>query len=148
MTIAVANPDMTSYEIARFPGERLMAYYLGLCAIVIVALSPLLRRLYIARFWIHGRGTVIRLDGGLSQSEGVWVWTPIIEYHVAGQRFSSRVSYWQRFNAKSKYAVGDEVEILYNPRKPSRFILDSWINSIFFTIFISVLIATRLLDAR
>src|SRR5262249_55182406 len=49
-----------------------------------------------------------------------WVWTPVIEYYVAGQRFSSQFSYWQRINAKSKYSVGDEVRILYSPRNPSR----------------------------
>jgi Protein of unknown function (DUF3592) len=59
---------------------------------------------------------------------GGWVWTPVIEYRVVGQRFSSQFSYWQRIsiNAKSKYAVGDQVEILYSSRDPSRFILDNW----------------------
>ena len=41
-----------------------MGDFIGLCAIVIVALSPLLRRFYIDRFWVHGRGTVIRLEVG------------------------------------------------------------------------------------
>ena len=49
----------------------------------------------------------------------------MIEYQAASQPFSSRVSYWQLLNAKPKYAVGDEVEILYSPRNPSRFILNS-----------------------
>jgi len=45
-----------------------------------------------------------------------------------GRPGCSRFSYWQRIstNAKSKYAVGDQVEILYSSRNPSRFILDSW----------------------
>jgi hypothetical protein len=76
--------------------------------------------------------------------EGAWVWTPIIEYHAAGQRFSSPVSYWQRLNAKSKYSVGDKIEILYNPRNPSRFILDSWMEHIVLTIIISALITARI----
>jgi hypothetical protein len=123
-----------------------MGDFIGLCAIVIVALSPLLQRLYIQRFWIRGRGTVIRLEGGMNtnpDAAGGWVWTPVIEYYVAGQRFSSQFSYWQRINAKSKYSVGDEVGILYSPRNPSRFIVDSWdswINYIVITIFI-VLVA-------
>jgi len=50
----------------------------------------------------------------------------VIAYDAAGQRFSSRFSYWQSFNAKSKYTVGDQVKILYSPRNPSRFVLDSW----------------------
>ena len=107
-----------------------MANAIILCAMAIVALSPLLRRLYIERFWIRGRGTVIGLEGGINTSSdtggGTWVWTPRIEYHVGGQRFTSRLSYWQSLNARSKYAVGDEVDILYSPRNPSRFILDSW----------------------
>jgi hypothetical protein len=45
---------------------------------------------------------------------------------AGGQRFSSRFSYWQLLNAKPKYAVGDQVEILYSSRTPSRFVLDSW----------------------
>ncbi len=107
-----------------------MADFITLCAIVIVVLSPLWRRLYIERFWIAGRGTVIRLEGGINTNPGrgggTSVWTPVIEYHAASQRFSSQFSYWQSFNARSKYAVGDEVEILYNPRNPSRFVLHTW----------------------
>jgi len=104
--------------------------FITLCAIGIVALSPVLRRLYIERFWIHGRGTVIRLEGGINTNPGpgggTWVWSPVIAYDAAGQQFSSRFSYWQSFNAKSKYTVGDQVKILYSPRNPSRFVLDSW----------------------
>ena len=128
-----------------------MGYLIGLCAIMMVALSPLLRRLYIEHFWIPARGTVIRLNGEFStnpDAPGGWVWTPVIEYHAAGQRFSSRVSYWQRLNAKAKYSVGDQVEILYDPRKPSRFMLDSWVKHIVFTIVISTFIAVSILDAR
>ncbi len=118
-----------------------MADFIILCAVVIVVLSPLWRRLYIERFWVAGRGTVIRLAGAINTNPGrgggTWVWTPVIEYHAAGQRFSSQFSYWQSFNARSKYAVGDQVEILYNPRNPSRFLLhtwDSWITYIVLTI--------------
>jgi hypothetical protein len=108
-----------------------------------------LRRLYIERFWAHGRGTVIRLEGGINTNPGpgggTSVWTPVIEYHAAGERLSSRFSYWQSFNARSKYAVGDEVDILYSPRNPSRFILDSWdswISYIIITIFIAIAISS------
>jgi hypothetical protein len=127
-----------------------MGDFIGLCAIVIVALSPLLRRFYIERFWIHSRGTVIRLEAEIPTYSGVrtWIRTPIIEYDAAGQRFSSRVSYWQRLSAKPKYSVGEQMEILYDPRKPSRFILDSWMEHIVITIIISAVIAQRLLDAR
>jgi len=52
-----------------------------LTALVIVALSPLLRRFYIERFWTHGRGTVIRLEGGINTNPGpgggTWVWSPL-----------------------------------------------------------------------
>jgi hypothetical protein len=112
-----------------FRDERLVADFIVLSAIVIVVLWPLLLRLYIQRFWIRGRGTVIRLEGGINTNPGAggaWAWPPVIEYQAAGERFSSRFSYWQRFNAKPKYAVGDEVEILYSPRNPSRFILNGW----------------------
>ena len=102
-----------------------MGDFIGLCVIVVLALSPLLRRFYIDRFWIHGRGTVIRMDLVINDNEErAWVWTPTIEYQAAGQQFSSRVfPFRHRLNAKSKYSVGDEVDILYDPRDPSHVIL-------------------------
>jgi hypothetical protein len=130
--------------------EGFVADFITLCAIVIVAASPLLRRLYMERFWQRGRGTVIRLEGGISTNPGpgggTWVWTPVIEYYAAGQRFSSRFSYWQSFNAKSKYAVGDQIDILYNPRDPARSILHSWDSWISY-IIISILIGSAIFSA-
>lgn len=79
--------------------------FIGLCAIVIVVLSPLLQRFYIERFWTHGRGTVIRLEGGISTdpgARGAWVWTPAIEYHADGRRLTSRISDWQRFQRQTE----------------------------------------------
>lgn len=129
--------------------EKLVADFITLCAIVIVALLPVLQRVYIERFWIHGRGTVIRLEGGINTNPGAggaWVWTPVIEYYAAGKRFSSQFSYWQRFSAKSKYKVGDEVEILYSPRNPSRFELDAW-DSWVEHILITVLFGSAIMSA-
>jgi hypothetical protein len=127
-----------------------VADVITLTALVIVALSPLLRRFYIERFWTHGRGTVIRLEGGISTNPGpgggTWVWSPVIAYNAAGQRFSSRFSYWQSFNAKSKYAVGDEVDILYSPRDPSRFVLDSW-NSWITYLVLTIIISSVMVSA-
>lgn len=129
-----------------------MGNVIAYCAIVFVALSPLLWRFYMDRFWVHGRGTVIRLDGSINFNPGpgggTWVWAPIIEYQAGEQRLSSKISYWQRFNAKSKYAVGDAVDILYDPRNPSRVTLDSWTTYIFLTIFISGLMISMLSHAR
>jgi hypothetical protein len=127
-----------------------VADVITLTALVIVALSPLLRRFYIERFWTHGRGTVIRLEGGISTNPGpgggTWVWSPVIAYNAAGQRLSSRFSYWQSFNAKSKYAVGDEVDILYSPRDPSRFVLDSW-NSWITYLVLTIIISSVMVSA-
>ena len=127
-----------------------MADVITLTALVIVALSPLLRRFYIERFWTHGRGTVIRLEGGISTNPGpgggTWVWSPVIAYDAAGQQFSSRFSYWQSFNAKSKYAVGDEVDILYSPRDPSRFVLDSW-NSWITYLVLTIILSSVMVSA-
>ena len=129
-----------------------MGNFIAYCAIAMVALSPLLWRFYMDRCWIHGRGTVARLDGGINFNPGpgggTWVWTPVIEYQAGGERLSSRLSYWQRFNAKSKYAVGDEVDILYDPRNPSRVTLDSWTTYVFLTIFISGLMISMLSRAQ
>jgi hypothetical protein len=127
-----------------------VADVITLTALVIVALSPLLRRFYIERFWTHGRGTVIRLEGGISTNPGpgggTWVWSPVIAYDAAGQQFSSRFSYWQSFNAKSKYAVGDEVDILYSPRDPSRFVLDSW-NSWITYLVLTIILSSVMVSA-
>jgi hypothetical protein len=127
-----------------------VADFITLTALVIVALSPLLRRFYIERLWTHGRGTVIRLEGGINTNPGpgggTWVWSPVIAYDAAGQQFSSRFSYWQSFNAKSKYAVGDEVDILYSPRDPSRFALDSW-NSWITYLVLTIIISSVMVSA-
>jgi hypothetical protein len=127
-----------------------VADVITLTALVIVALSPLLRRFYIERFWTHGRGTVIRLEGGISTNPGpgggTWVWSPVIAYDAAGQQFSSRFSYWQSFNAKSKYAVGDEVDILYSPRDPSRLVLDSW-NSWITYLVLTIILSSVMVSA-
>ena len=130
-----------------------MGDLIGLCVIVILALSPLLRRFYIDRFWIHARGTVIRMEGIINDNPEGWVWTPIIEYQAAGQQFSSRVfPFRHRLNGKSKYSVGDEVEILYDPQDPSHVMLDSWAAYILCTILISgwlgIIIVDRLHNAR
>ena len=128
-----------------------MSDFIGVGAMMLVVLSPLLRRLYIERFWTHARGTVIRLGGAISTNPGAagtWVWAPIIEYYAGKQRFSSKVSYWQRFNAKSKYSVGDQVEILYDPRDPSRVMLNSWAGHLLFTMLIGAFVAERLVDGQ
>jgi hypothetical protein len=126
--------------------------FIAHCAIVFVALSPLLWRFYMDRFWIHGRGKVIRLDGGINFNPGPgggrWVWTPVIEYDADGQRLTARLSYWQRLNAKSRYTVGDEVDILYDPRNPSRVTLDSWTTWIFLTLIINGVMISVLSRAR
>ena len=127
-----------------------MVYVIGLC-LMLVALSPLLRRAYMQRFWVHGRGTIIRLDGAIAtnpRSGGGWIWTPIIEYHAAGKRFTSKINYWQIYNTRSRYSVGDEVSILYDPRNPSRVMLDSWTTSIFLSVLLGGLIATAVLHGH
>jgi uncharacterized protein DUF3592 len=137
-------------RVDTFRNEKLVANSIALSVIVIVALSPLLRRLYFERFWIHGRGTVIRLEGAISTNPGAggsWVWTPVIEYKADGHLFTSRFSYMHSFNAKSKYKVGDEVEILYSPRNPSRFILNSWIEHIILAIVIAGVLAPPAFNA-
>jgi hypothetical protein len=71
-----------------------MGDFIGLCAIVLVALSALLRRFYIDRFWIHARGTVIRVEGIINNipEGGEWVWAPIIEYQAAGNNLAPEFS--------------------------------------------------------
>jgi hypothetical protein len=61
---------------------------------------------------------------------------------------TARLSYWQRLDAKSRYAVGDEVGILYDPRNPSRVTLDSWTTWIFLTLIINGVMISVLSRAR
>jgi hypothetical protein len=126
-----------------------MANLIAYCVLALIGLSPILRRVYIEYFWAHGRGTVIEIDrtfasGG--EASG-WVWVPTIEYHAAGQRWTSPISYWQRLGSffggpDSKYSIGDEVEILYNPRKPSHCTLEGWSQWIVMAMVISAVIWT------
>jgi len=125
-----------------------MAEFIGYCVVAIVALSSLLRRFYMDRFWIHERGTVIRLDVAFNFTEGGWLWTPIVEYQAGGQRLSTKIYYWQRLDAKSSYSAGDEVDILYDPRNPSRVTLDSWRSYVSFTILIGGFIVALLLHRQ
>lgn len=146
--MTAGEPSGIIDRVAGSPDNASMGEFIGYGIVAIVALSPLLRRFYMEHFWIHARGTVIRLDGGINFSAGegggTWVWTPIVEYQAGGHRLNARISYWQRFNAKSKYAVGDEVEILYDPRNPSRATLDSWRTYIVFTILLGAVMAAML----
>src|SRR5258706_10427457 len=98
-----------------------MADLIVRCAIVIAALSPILGRLYIEHFWVRGRATVIQVNLELVQDgEGMSLaWVPTIEYYAHGQR-------WVQKGPHSKYQVGDQFDILYNPRKPWRCTLDAW----------------------
>jgi Protein of unknown function (DUF3592) len=111
------------------------------CAIIIAALAPIGRRFYIERFWACARGTVVKMDlqyNATSRMPG-WIWVPTIEYHVAGQRWALAKNYWQSPGDKPAYKVGDEVEILYNPRKPWRFTYKAWRNWIVTAIITGVL---------
>jgi hypothetical protein len=94
-----------------------MADSIVLCAIVIAALSSIWRRLYIGRFWVRGRGTAIQVNVEyIETGEGGWtcIWTPTIEYYADGRRWVSQ------FGLQSECRVGDQFDILYNPRKPWR----------------------------
>ena len=107
------------------------------CVIVIAALAPIWRRLYIKYFWASGRATVIRIDRQFTDAGSEvagWGWVPTLEYHVAGQRWVFAKNYWQRIGSffggpGPRYSVGHEVEILYNSCKPWRFTYkNSWGN--------------------
>jgi hypothetical protein len=93
-----------------------MADLIVRCAFVIAALSPIWRRLYIGHFWVRGRATVIQVNLELVQDgEGMCsAWVPTIEYYAHGRRWV------QQKGPHSKYRVGDQFDILYNPRKPWR----------------------------
>src|SRR5215470_9181659 len=112
-----------------------MADLIVRCAIIIAALSPIWRRLYIKHFWVGGRATVIQVNRELVQGGEAsgWVRVPTIEYYADGQRWAFPMSYWQRAagffgGPDSKYRVGDQVDILYNPSKPWRCALDRWLH--------------------
>jgi hypothetical protein len=99
------------------------------CAIMIVVLAPIWRRLYIGGFWARVRGTVIQMDLQYNNSRMPGsIWVPTIEYDAAGQRWRLAKNYWQYPGAKPAYKVGDQVELLCHPRKPWRFTYkDKWL---------------------
>jgi Protein of unknown function (DUF3592) len=99
-----------------------MADWIVRCAIVIAVLSPIWRRLYIGRFWVRGRGTVIQVNIAPG-NEGGSILVPTIEYYVDGQRWIFPKSH---FWPLLEYRVGDQFNILYNPRKPWRCTFDGW----------------------
>jgi hypothetical protein len=121
-----------------------MADFTTLTALAIVAVSPLLRRIYIQRFWVAGRGTVIRLEGGINTNPGpgggTWVWSPVIEYYAPANVSAPGFRIGNR-STPSRNAVGDQLEILYSPRNPSRFVLDSW-NSWITYLVLTILISS------
>jgi|SRR5215467_395878 len=99
-----------------------MADLIVRCAIVIAVLSLIWRRLYIEHFWVRGRATVIQVNlEFITDFDGVgdWIWVSTIEYYARGQR-------WVQRGPISKYRVGDEFDILYNPRKPRRWASNAW----------------------
>jgi Protein of unknown function (DUF3592) len=112
-------------------------------AIVLAALSPIWRRIYIEHFWARGRGTVVGCDYDYHSSEAWsgWARAPIIEYHAAGQRWVLG-----KGAGKSRYSVGDEVEIFYNPKKPWRFTLKGkggwwdWVDRLMLSILVFICI--------
>ena len=115
-----------------------MADLIVRCAIVIAALTPIWRRVYIGHFWVRARATVIRVDREPVQGGEVsgWGWVPTIEYYADGQRWAFSKSYLQPSagffgGPDAKYRVGDQVDILYNPRKPWRCTFDGWLHWIF-----------------
>ena len=98
------------------------------CAIVIAALSPIWRRLYIGHFWVRGRATVIQVNHEFASSDGGigWVPVPTIEFYADGQRWEFPKSHVRMGGPNSEYHVGDQFDILYNPRKPWRCTFDGW----------------------
>jgi len=111
-----------------------MAALIVRCAIVIAALSPIWRRLYIEHFWVRARATVIRVDREPVRGGEVsgWGWVPTIEYYADGKRWIFPKS---RFWPLLEYRVGDQFDILYNPRKPWRCIYDGWFHWILVAMF-------------
>jgi hypothetical protein len=136
-----------------FQDEAAMDNLIAYGTIVLAALLPILRRSYIGYFWARGRATVIRIDRTIVSGGDVsgWAWVPTIEYHAAGRKWAFPMSYSQRLGSffggpDSKYSVGNEVEILYNPRKPSRFTLkgwSSWPQYIVIAVVVFVLLVSR-----
>src|SRR5712671_5332737 len=122
-----------------------MADLIVRCAIVIAALSPICRRLYIERFWVRGRGTVIQVNvEHVSGDGGSWIWLPTIEYYADGPRWEFPKSH---FWPLLEYRVGDQFDVLYNPRKPWRCTYDGWSHWIFVATFpgaLGILVALSL----
>ena len=110
-----------------------MADLIVRCVVAIAAFSPIWRRLYIERFWFRGHGTVIQVNVERVSGDGDgWIFVPTIEYYADGKRWIFPKS---RFWPLLEYRVGDQFDILYNPRKPWRCIYDGWFHWILVAMF-------------
>jgi hypothetical protein len=120
-------------RVCAYRDEWFVADFIARCVIVILALSPLLRRLYIERFWIAERGK----GSTLIQARGRVGVDAVVEYHAAGQRLSSRFSYWQRFNENRnmRWETRLKFSITHETRRVlSSIVGDGWIGYIVITI--------------
>jgi hypothetical protein len=91
--------------------------------ILIAGLSPLLWRFYAGRKWVAARGTVTDLKTSIGESS--WVLEPTIEF-MAGARRQAFVGCFAP--GCFKYKIGEVVDVLYNPAKPSRVIVRAWMS--------------------
>ena len=67
-------------------------------------------------------GVVVGLDE--SDSDGSTVYAFIVEYVAADQRHTYSSS---NYSSPPSYAVGDEVELLYDPADPKQVVINSWL---------------------
>lgn len=91
-------------------------------------MSPLFWRFYVQHRWVPTQGTVVKntVYSNKGQRRAAGYHYPSVEFTADGQThvFESR---WRKRATKSpRFSVGDSVEILYHPRRPTRAIIRTW----------------------
>jgi hypothetical protein len=77
-----------------------MTDFIAWCAIVLAALLPILRRVYIEYFWARGRGTVIRIESSF----------PILKLRAAGFGCRRSNTTWPVNDTSSPSRIGNGSE--------------------------------------
>jgi hypothetical protein len=105
------------------PNGAAVTLILAVAVVVAAGSLPLLWQLHINRRWSKASATVVRMDRKMGEEGPIRV--PTIEFCVEGRTHIVKASYGQMYGAKSKYSVGQTVDILYHPENPASAVLES-----------------------
>ena len=96
--------------------------------IFIAGLSPILWRFYVQHRWVPARGTIVdnTVYPQASKGKAARYRYPSVEFSAKGETHIFESRWRKRASAPPRFRVGDVVDILYSPRKPTRAIIRTW----------------------